>query len=149
MKKIIIFCLLVIVFALSIIMHKKEYSEKEIQICTNIEKAMCDLSGKPITGRVVLYKLDGSLDSQIDYKNGKYDGWFRLYYENGNVMFESHYKNGKLDGPDRSYKEDGTLIKDAYFENGEFVRSTTRWETTEIIQYGPGKDKNANIDSEK
>ena len=60
-------------------------------------------------GLVRKYFGNGSLKSEIPYKDGKREGIARLYYENGRVKEEGLYKEGKLVGKVKKYYENGFL----------------------------------------
>lgn len=52
------------------------------------------------------------------YRDHKFDGLSRDYYESGKVLVEWNYKNGTLEGISKVYREDGTLLAEANFKNG-------------------------------
>ena len=73
------------------------------------------------TGNRKVY-IDEILISDKNYKNGKLDGPYKLFYrESGNIEYDQNYKNGKEDGEWRSYSEDGTLERISQYRNGEYI----------------------------
>lgn len=73
------------------------------------------------TGNRKVY-IDEILISDKNYKNGKLDGPYKLFYrESGNIEYDWNYKNGKEDGEWRSYSEDGTLERISQYRNGEYI----------------------------
>ena len=56
--------------------------------------------------------------TELNYKNGEYDGMQRIYYKNGKVWEESIYKNGKIDGIVKIYYKNGDLWEKQIFKNG-------------------------------
>ena len=69
----------------------------------------------------LFYRESGNIEYDQNYKNGKKDGPSKSYYENGNIEYDWNYKNGKEDGEWRSYSEDGTLERISQYRNGEYI----------------------------
>ena len=91
------------------------------------------------------YSKEGPLYCQYSLKNGKYDGYFIIYWSNGRVankcFFEDgicngehffYYRNGQVQAVDqvknnvrhgicKHYNEDGTLVELIRFKDGKRV----------------------------
>jgi antitoxin component YwqK of YwqJK toxin-antitoxin module len=87
--------------------------------------------------------LDGKLESELTYKNGKLDGTAVWYYQhekksleitykkglkegemirffrNGKIESIEHYKNDTLNGISLKYEENGVLVSELYYKNGK------------------------------
>ena len=74
----------------------------------------------PIDGTVkIFYEPSHALKSIIDYKNGKYHGFIKGYFENGKLQVEGKFINGNSDGPLRLYYESGKLNEEMPFKDGK------------------------------
>jgi len=76
----------------------------------------CEPSGEkekqandPYNGVRKTYGEDGSLLSEINYKDSIRDGLARNYFRNGKVQTEVNYVKGVKEGESKSYYEDGGL----------------------------------------
>lgn len=56
--------------------------------------------------------------SEVNYKMGKMDGSYKLWYENGQVKSEEKYKEDKVDGESLMYYENGQLAVQQNYKNG-------------------------------
>jgi len=68
-------------------------------------------------GLVKEYYRDGSLRSEVVFKNGLPDDTVRLYYKNGNLRRIAYFKDGKQQGQTLSYYENGTLKAEEYYKD--------------------------------
>ena len=59
---------------------------------------------------------------QKNYKNGKLEGKFEIFYDNGKVMEESYYKNDKRDGVAKWFDEEGNITIEYTYEDGEWIK---------------------------
>ena len=120
MKKSLLFlCVLAFV---SFTANAKDYDWKETKNCEQTSELKCDLSGNPITGKVIVNSRDGSVRvNEYNYKNGKKDGIQQMRHENGNLAWEINYKDGIPDGISKMYYEDGKLQEDTEYQNGKIV----------------------------
>jgi hypothetical protein len=89
----------------------------------NIEKG---LTGKALTVLLIIlfvpsvgfsearkgYYESGKLKREINHKNEKQEGPYKIYYENGKVKEEGTFKNGETEGPIKIYDENGELIEE-------------------------------------
>jgi antitoxin component YwqK of YwqJK toxin-antitoxin module len=91
------------------------------------------------TGSTVRFRKNGLMRSRVNYKDGKQDGLFEMFYADGRLQSRSNFKDGKQDGLAEVFWENGQLRtrenftdgkKDGLFEwagqNGEVVR-TENW----------------------
>jgi len=73
-------------------------------------------------GRYAKYRF-GRLTEEHYYKDGLLDGVFRTFHNNSDqVAKEIEFKNGKEDGFYRYYGEDGALTLEYEYKNGEKVK---------------------------
>ena len=63
----------------------------------------------PFTGSSVTFRKSGLLQSRINYKAGKQEGLFEMYYANGRLQSRFNMKDGKKDG-----------LSEVFWENGQF-----------------------------
>ena len=69
-----------------------------------------------------LYYPNKKLQSETTFKNDVQEGIQKDYHENGKLSIEMTFKNGKPDGLAKAYDESGKLIQQATFKNGEQVK---------------------------
>jgi len=69
-----------------------------------------------------LYYPNGKLKSEATFKNDVQEGIQKDYHENGKLSIEMTFKNGKPDGLAKAYDESGKLIQQATFKKGEQVK---------------------------
>lgn len=80
------------------------------------------------------YYKNGTLKSEIQYKEDLKEGVARLYYENGKPYRETPYVQDKKDGIQKVYREDGRLLAEIPYK-ADFLGTGT-------IEYTPkGKPK--------
>jgi len=74
---------------------------------------------KERVGQWVYFLPDGkNILIEENYKNGKRDGKYKVYYKTGKPAEISHYKNGKLDGNFKRYSDTNILIEDLNYNSG-------------------------------
>ena len=61
---------------------------------------------------------DPQIKSQEHFKNGDWDGWWRIFYDNGNLEFECFYEDGFQEGISKMYSKDGTLTRVIIWNHG-------------------------------
>ncbi len=77
------------------------------------------MKGKDREGKWLYFQSDGKhLLIEENYKNGKRDGVYKVFYKTGKPTEISHYKNGKLDGNFKRYSDTNALIEDLNYQNG-------------------------------
>jgi len=84
--------------------------------CTPAEQDKQKKSRK--NGLVTQYRKDGSLKTEIEYKNGKRHGLARSYYENGQLRQEITYENNVKHGEAKTYYQSGQLYQITPYHNG-------------------------------
>ena len=58
------------------------------------------------------YSEKGILVQNLNYKEGLYNGFAKLYHDNGKLHLEGNFKNGlKKDGVWKTYDENGQFLK--------------------------------------
>jgi len=75
--------------------------------------------GKPIGIKRSYNRIDGHLNSEAPYANGKINGIVKFYYPNGKLFVESPYINGKINGVSKGYHENGKLMSETIFKKGK------------------------------
>ena len=73
-------------------------------------------NGEPLTG-VFFRNYKSGVRAEFNFKDGKLDGLFELFYENGQLKEEKNYKEGKYNGLQEKYDENGKLEYKAYYKN--------------------------------
>ena len=92
------------------------------------------------------FYIDGKVFSRENYKNGKRDGDYTLYYENGKLRIanhihgllklynedgklttESNYREGEIHGLSKIYNENGVLIEQIAYKNGKKNGEYIKW----------------------
>jgi antitoxin component YwqK of YwqJK toxin-antitoxin module len=63
------------------------------------------------------YFADGSLRSEVNYRNRKPDGVARTFYKNGKLKREANFREGVQHGVTKSYYENGQLKAEESYEN--------------------------------
>jgi len=61
---------------------------------------------------------NGKLRSQIDYRDGQYDGAYRTWYESGRPYELRHYRKGHEEGRQQAWTESGELYINYDVKNG-------------------------------
>ena len=71
-----------------------------------------------LNGLATTYSSGGALQDEANYKNGKLNGSYKVYYDKGNIKEEGKYVNDKNEGIVKYYYENGVLKNEAYWKNG-------------------------------
>lgn len=141
MKKLLIGLFLVssaLAFSQRVVKGSQAYDEKGV-VYIQGEKT-------PYTGVLQNINEKGVIVSEAEYKDGKMNGFSKLYYPNGKLGSEATfkadvqvgvqkdyyesgklkaevpYKNGKADGVAKAYDETGKVIEQVTFKNGVQVK---------------------------
>lgn len=111
-------------------------------------------------GNWTYYRKDGSIDSKINFENGKPKGRFILFYDNGQIQtkssysgegfyemdgaYESFFKNGQLQakGKYKANKTVGSWVN--YWEDGQ-IRSHIVYNENGVIQKNTEYYKNGQL----
>lgn len=79
-------------------------------------------------GVLVTYYPTSELKSEIQYLNGKKNGYERQWDDNGEQLIERFYKNGYKTGIHKAWLSSGQLKFEYYFnDRGEFHGSVKEW----------------------
>lgn len=96
--------------------------------------------GIPFTGTAVSIYPSGTVGCQIEYVNGKKEGWYRKWFLTATLSFEATYSNGKLDGTSRSWWSNGNLRSVSNFVDGipeglqlEYYKSGTMFKKINLV----------------
>jgi hypothetical protein len=81
-----------------------------------------DVFGREKKVRELVYFESGLKETEVDYRDGKVNGWARIWYKSGQLFLEATYKDNKMHGVRRAYYENGQLFCRAEFEEGQLVR---------------------------
>lgn len=68
-------------------------------------------------GVSVRYNAAGQVVEKKNWKNGRLDGEWKIFYDNGKTRFESHYVDGKLNGAITSFNYDGKKITEGTYKD--------------------------------
>lgn len=84
---------------------------------------------EPFTGVGVELRDDGSLASEVEYRDGLRSGAARGWYPNGQLAEEVHNRLGVAHGSWREYEKDGALALEQELEHGILLwaRARRRW----------------------
>ncbi len=97
----------------------KRYQQNQVVLDIKT-KLMLDINSKlPITGILNSYSADGNFLLEHNYKNGKREGYVRIYYETGILKLESNVKNDELDGLTRWHSKNGALEAEENYKDGK------------------------------
>ena len=91
--------------------------------------------GEPYNGEMFFKNENGQLEAKGNFKDGKRDGLYELYFENGQLERKGNFKDGKEDGLGELYYENGQLqerrnykegkpdgLSEEYYVNGQLKR---------------------------
>ncbi len=78
--------------------------------------------GERVKIKEISYFSDGKKESEREYKNGKVNGWARMWFKNGQLYMEATYIDNKVHGERNAYHENGQVFCRAEYENGEILR---------------------------
>ena len=104
MKKLLIGLFLVssvLAFSQRVVKGSQAYDEKGV-VYIQGEKT-------PYTGVLQNINEKGILESEAEYKDGKMNGFSKLYYPNGKLGSEATFKDNVQDGLQKDYFEDGKV----------------------------------------
>ena len=79
-----------------------------------------------------LYRKNGQIWKEQNYKDGKRDGKWTDYYEDGQIKSEVNYKDGERDGKWTDYYEDGQIKNEGNYKDGEKDGKWTLYRNKEI-----------------
>ena len=114
MKKLLIGLFLVssvLAFSQRVVKGSQAYDEKGV-VYIQGEKT-------PYTGVLQNINEKGILESEAEYKDGKMNGFSKLYYPNGKLGSEATFKDNVQDGLQKDYFEDGKVKLEIPYKNGK------------------------------
>ena len=118
MKKILYSTILATMMFMSVGSYAQNvYTNEQVKLCGN--ELVCTLNGKLLTGIVKMFYLNGNLEAELTFKDGKLEGLGKIYYPNGNLQFGITYKDGKQDGLSKDYYENGNLKDETTYKDGK------------------------------
>ena len=74
-----------------------------------------------VTGVVVSFRENGQLESKVNYKDGKKDGFHESFYEKRQLRSKENHKDGKKHGLSERYHENGQLAFKGCFKNDDYI----------------------------
>ncbi len=83
-------------------------------------------SDTPYTGKVFRLYKNGK-QSEINFKNGKFDGAFITWYKNGQKETEANFKNGEPEGLGFAWHKNGQKKKEVNYKDGEEVEGSAKF----------------------
>lgn len=79
------------------------------------------LFGKNIKIKEISYFANGKKESERDYKNGKVNGWARMWFESGQLHMEATYIDNKVHGTRTAYHKNGQMFCKAEYDHGKIL----------------------------
>jgi antitoxin component YwqK of YwqJK toxin-antitoxin module len=76
------------------------------------------LDGEPFTGVGFSLYPDGSVRSEIAYRDGFFDGASKKWSADGILTGEQHFRRGAAHGEARKWRESGQLAEEGHYEYG-------------------------------
>jgi len=81
----------------------------------------------PYTGKYLCKHNNGQKAKEGNYKDGKLDGKWTVWFESGEKGSESNYKKGKLDGKSTWWNKRGQKIRQKSYKNGKLDGKLIEW----------------------
>ena len=75
------------------------------------------------------YYTNGALQGEFNYVDGELHGINKIYHLNGKVYRETPYVQGKIEGIQKLYRKDGTLLAEIPYKAGELGIGTKEYKT--------------------
>lgn len=73
---------------------------------------------KPFTGYSIEFYNKDQFSKKVEFKNGKKDGLYEMWFEDGVLSYQANYKQGKLNGKAVSWWGNGNKRSEANYVNG-------------------------------
>ena len=99
-------------------MEKEMEKENNLIVNGKLEFEGEYLNGKR-NGKGKEYFYIGDLEFEGEYLNGKKHGKGKEYYDNGKLEFEGEYLNGEINGKVKEYYDNGNLKFEGEYFNGK------------------------------
>ena len=77
------------------------------------------------TGKAILCE-SGKVRVEIDFRNGKKDGFEKRWHPNGSLYYKIGYKDGELHGVNKTWYESGRVLE-IYFKDGKKDGTYKSW----------------------
>lgn len=91
-----------------------------------VEKRIEFKNGKK-DGLFELFFFDGKRSQQIMYVNGKRNGTSKTWWKNGDIRSESNFKNDRGHGTQKQWYREGMIFKQMNLENGKEIGRQQAW----------------------
>lgn len=98
------------------------------------EKSTYDQQGNR-QGVALVYYPTGELQREIDYKDGKVNGWMKDYYKNGKLKVKSELQNDEFNGASFLYYLDGTIKEENTYVKGKLEGKAKLYYQTNTLKY--------------
>ena len=84
-------------------------------------------SDLPYSGKTFRLHINGQKESEIIYKDGKWEGLKTVWYDNGQKWFANNYKDGRLNGLATGWHRNGQKSSEVNFKNDKRNGSSIEW----------------------
>ena len=92
---------------------------EELEISGDIFNEIAYHKGSPYTGKSYKLHPNGQKYTETNYKDGKEDGLYVMWFENGQKYTEGNYKDGKAVGLHVNWYENGQKMLEQNFKEEE------------------------------
>ena len=90
-----------------------------------------------LNGECVWYTADGHVLTRAYYQDDTLNGCYQRYYPNGTLEIEGWYKQGQRDSVYRTYSEKGKLVSEEYYVEGKLNGEARKWyDNGQVFQEG-------------
>ena len=105
--------------------------------CDTIEGLqLVDINDVPDTYSGIAFECyNGKVSGMGNFKNGKFNGLVRSWWDNGQIEGEAYLKNGKLQGIVRSWSPNGTRDAEINYNDGQMDGFFTAWDNNDNLRY--------------
>ena len=94
-----------------------------------------------LNGECVWYTTDGHVLTRAYYQDDTLNGCYQRYYPNGTLEIEGWYKQGQRDSVYRTYSEKGKLVSEEYYVEGKLNGEARKWyDNGQVFQEGQYAD---------
>jgi antitoxin component YwqK of YwqJK toxin-antitoxin module len=110
-SKYLIFWLFVLLFNNTIEAQKKSAVKKTTKTIKEVPDSLKNGTYK------WYYKINGAIEREEQWKNGKKQGSHWIYFPNGKVFEYIEYTEGKKQGAYKQYDQNGNVIQSGFYTN--------------------------------
>jgi antitoxin component YwqK of YwqJK toxin-antitoxin module len=104
----------------------KEVDFKVLQLLPN--EGIFVYQNIPYSGLAIAnYPNSSQTEKRIEFKNGKKDGLFELFYIDGQLSQQTSYANGKRNGISKTWWKDGQIRSESNFKNDKGHGIQKQW----------------------